>query len=1413
MQSQIRTPNWSVLSISLALALSAILAVVRLLPGDPPRMAIAQAAELRVCLSGCIYSTIQAAVDAAGDGDIIKVAAGVYTDVQGRPRNDISATGVVTQVVYISKTVTIQGGYTTTNWTTPDPVANPTTLDAQGQGRVLYITGSISPTMEGLRLTRGDAFGLGGDPMKLVDGGGGVYIITATATLSNSHVYSNAGYAGSGIAVISSSATLIGNLIMGNVARDVAQEGYGGGVYLSSSLATLLGNTIRDNRAEYGGGGGAYLHYSAARLEGNTFAGNTTDVCNGGGLHLNYSPAVISGNTFISNVSPYGGGLYVSNSAAVLMGNVVLSNTASDWGGGLVLLFSPVTMTNNSIVSNTAANYGGGVYLENSSATLNGNTVSGNQVTGSGGFGQGGGLALSSSNSTLSGNIIKNNAAHGSSGGYGGGLYLGGGSDALINNVIADNQADSSGSGVYVSTGSPSLLHTTLARNTGGDGSGLYSMAMEVVMTNTIVVSQSIGVRVESGYGATLNGVLWYSNTANTGGGGIFGITNEYTGAPAFAADGYHLTAGSAAIDRAVNTDVTSDIDGDARPHGMASDLGADEFGPMTLVVTSTADSGPGTLRQAMLSMWHGDRITFDTTVFPPTQPVTIALASALPDLITNNVTIDGSNAGVILDGSGIGATPETVLLDDVSLTLDGGSNLIINGNFAGGLGHWRPWDQGPGATRSLIVTDVHSLLNAYRWSVVARTGDSRTVYDKTDISDPFAGWSDTLWISATGGSAVEVRFWYRLGGVSAALDYLFPDGHTEEGISGQWFDRRPTWAEAVITGVAPSGAIAVALEFDLTHSERWVSGLVITSTGNTIQGLQIVNFPSDGIKLWDGAHNNLIGGDRGIGVGPWGQGNLISGNGDRGVFIEGSGTMSNTVSGNAIGTDVSGTLARGNRYEGVWIGDGAHDNFVGGNTPGQRNLISGNGGDGVGIVGTGTTNNTVSGNTMGTNIHGTAALPNNGAGVTVGWGAQRNRIGGGTPDERNVISGNGKEGVWIGGGGTMSNTISGNFIGTNVSGTAAIGNAWNGVWIGLGAQYNLIGGSTPGQRNLISGNGSGMGGGGIWFNDSGTMSNTVIGNYIGTDANGTGALGNDWDGVFIGSGASNNIIGGTTAAERNLISGNARVGVSINGQGNGTAGNVVRGNTIGADVTGIGSLGNGVKDAYTGVEVYYSPGNTIENNLISGNNGSGVAIQGNSSTGNVVRGNLIGTDISGTVAISNTRSGVQISNGAQSNLIGGNTPGERNVVSGNGSGGVLIGGSGTSYNQVAGNFIGTDATGTQRIPNGPTGAGKGVWIYNGAADNVVGGTSSGERNVISGNDYAGIEIYGAGTTGNVVQGNYIGVDTLGTVALGNREKGVFIFSGAQYNRIGGMTAGERNIISGNDGNGVQIEGAGSDYN
>jgi titin len=401
------------------------------------------------------------------------------------------------------------------------------------------------------------------------------------------------------------------------------------------------------------------------------------------------------------------------------------------------------------------------------------------------------------------------------------------------------------------------------------------------------------------------------------------------------------------------------------------------------------------------------------------------------------------------------------------------------------------------------------------------------------------------------------------------------------------------------------------------------------------------------------------------------------------GIYIFAGGDA-NVISGNYIGTDATGSVDLGNGWDGVHITGGSQDNLVGGDTPGERNVISGNDQYGANIYGSGTTSNTISGNYIGTDATGTVDLGNSWVGVFIGGGSHDNVIGGDTAAERNVISGNDQRGVYITHSGTTSNTISGNYIGTDATGTVDLGNSWNGVFIASGSHGNLIGGDTAAERNVISGNDWD----GVLVSGSGTTSNTISGNYIGTDATGTVDLGNGSAGVCIASGSQDNLVGGDTTAERNVI---------------------------------------------------------------SGNNQRGVVIEGSGTMSNTISGNYIGTDATGSVDLGNGWEGVWIDSGAQANVIGGDTPGERNIISGNGDHGVAITGSGAMSNTVSGNYIGTDASGALDLGNSV----EGVWIASGAQANVIGGETVGESNVIAFND-TGVRVHGATTTGNTIIENSI---------------------------------------------------------
>nr|MBC8248539.1 right-handed parallel beta-helix repeat-containing protein [Anaerolineales bacterium] len=211
------------------------------------------------------------------------------------------------------------------------------------------------------------------------------------------------------------------------------------------------------------------------------------------------------------------------------------------------------------------------------------------------------------------------------------------------------------------------------------------------------------------------------------------------------------------------------------------------------------------------------------------------------------------------------------------------------------------------------------------------------------------------------------------------------------------------------------------------------------------------------------------------------------------------------------------------------------------------------------------------------------------------------------------------------------------------------------------------------------------------------------------------------------------------------------------------------------------------------------SANNVIKGLVINRCVSQGILITGSGAFGNIISGNYIGTDAAGASDLGNGRAGIQIAGGAHHNTIGGTTPEERNVISGNDLSGVGI--SEAHDNLVIGNYIGPDASGLVALANGQSG----VLIAVRAQGNVIGGTASGEGNVISGNSSMGVYIHASGTTSNTISGNYIGADATGTAALGNQQGGVYIgepIGGAQ-----GNTIGPGNVIAHNGGSGVVVDG------
>ena len=294
------------------------------------------------------------------------------------------------------------------------------------------------------------------------------------------------------------------------------------------------------------------------------------------------------------------------------------------------------------------------------------------------------------------------------------------------------------------------------------------------------------------------------------------------------------------------------------------------------------------------------------------------------------------------------------------------------------------------------------------------------------------------------------------------------------------------------------------------------------------------------------------------------------------------------------------------------------------------------------------------------------------------------------------------------------------------------------------GAQSNTIGGTASGAGNVIAGNGAN----GVDINNpgsTGTNNNLVQGNYIGVDVNGSNVLANS-AGVVLSGGAQFNTIGGTTIAARNIIAGNTFQGVAIGGLG--------------------------------------SPGQTV------------------GPSQNVVLGNYIGVNAAGN-ARGNTSVGVEVNASAQSNTIGGTLPGARNIICANTYREVDIDGAGTTGNMILGNYLGLDPTGTSAMVGSGT---DGVGISGGAHNNSIGGTVAGARNYITGHQHYGLYMTDPGTTGNLVQGNTIGLNINGA-SVPNSFPGIAFFGNAQVNTVGGSASGASNVISGNANEGIAIYG------
>lgn len=426
---------------------------------------------------------------------------------------------------------------------------------------------------------------------------------------------------------------------------------------------------------------------------------------------------------------------------------------------------------------------------------------------------------------------------------------------------------------------------------------------------------------------------------------------------------------------------------------------------------------------------------------------------------------------------------------------------------------------------------------------------------------------------------------------------------------------------------------------------------------------------------------------------------------------------------------------------------------------------------------------NDVDGCRIGTDVEGVKAIPNV-HGILCLDGACRNTI------RRSLVSGNYGTGILFSGKETQENRIIACRIGTDETGTKRIPNN-----IGVMASRssgNIIGEDVDdleaGRRgekngNLISGNDDI----GILLVGKWTERNKIAGNLIGTDRTGTKALWND-KGIVLKSLANRNVIGGAKPTFRNVISGNIEIGIYIEAAND----NRILGNYIGTDPTGTkiptdGEIvqGNGIEFNTVAKRNILGGEKPGERNIVSGHKVYGVVYYGHC-TENTTIGNYIGTDAGGRSALPNA-TGICVDCASHHNDIA------FNLISGNMSYGMFFVTRGTVGNTLRGNLIGTDVTGKKPLPNDI-----GMVVSTGCSENLIGGTKPKDANVISGNTQSGIMITNRLTRENVVQGNFIGTDRTGKIAIPNRF-GVLFSTYPEKNRI------ENNVIASNRDGGVVL--------
>ncbi|HMJ90849.1 MAG TPA: Calx-beta domain-containing protein, partial [Candidatus Acidoferrum sp.] len=616
------------------------------------------------------------------------------------------------------------------------------------------------------------------------------------------------------------------------------------------------------------------------------------------------------------------------------------------------------------------------------------------------------------------------------------------------------------------------------------------------------------------------------------------------------------------------------------------------------------------------------------------------------------------------------------------------------------------------------------------------------------------------------------------------------------------------------------------------------VDGLRITAGNSTIRGLVITRFTSDAIEIVTNGNNVIEGcllgidtantnransaagvhivstpGNR-IGGTATGARNVISGNSGIGVHLENLGASNNIIVGNLIGTDLLGAIDRGNVNDGIQVDD-APNNIIGGTTAAERNVISGNNGDGVEIFTAGASGNQVLGNFIGTDVTGALPIANNVHGVYFTTSARGNIVGTVAPGAGNRIAFNGGDGVFVNSG--TNNSIRGNAIFANGTVVGELG-----IDLGTsGITANDVGDADTGANQLqnfplltgVTNTAGGVIVAGTLDSRTNTTFTLDFYSNLACDTAGNGEGETYLGSTVVTTDGAGSATFGTTLSGATMM-GRFVTATATDGFGNtsefspcASAASTALPQTftvVNTDDSGVGSL----RAALEANNARVSSGpNTISFNIP---NAGPHAIAPTTALPQIIEAVVIdgytqpGTSVN---TLSNSHNAIIkiILSGANApvntdglNLFAGNCVVRGlSIVGFGGANGDAVFVSGGTGSRVEGCLIGLEPDGSTRRGNG--GYGVHITPFNSALEtsaHTIGGLAPAARNVISANRY-GVYVNGSGT--NLIVGNHIGTDAVGRLSRGNTNGGVYVIGAdSRGNQIGGPGADYRNVISGN---------------